>query len=154
MPSRRGKISFTPEEQQAFIDEGWTLQVATMGPNGYPHLVAMWYVVDQGELVFTTFAKSQKILNLRRDAKITAMLEAGRTYAELRGVVIEGRAEVDDDTPETARIMGLVGAKYDGIPAPTDTPEAALKVASKRVTVRIKPVNVVSWDHRKLGGRY
>ena len=154
MPSRRGAISLTDAEQEQFLNDGWTLQVASNGHKGFPHLVAMWYVVIDGKIHFTTFAKSQKILNLRRDPKITCMLEAGKGYAELKGLVIEGEAELLEDIPFTAKVMGLVGAKYNGIPAPTETPEAALKVASKRVIVKVNPVDVYSWDHSKLGGRY
>lgn len=154
MPSRRSEIALTPEEQVAFLAEGWTLQVASIGPQGYPHLVAMWYVVDNGLVTFTTFRKSQKVLNLQRNPKLTVMLEAGRLYNELRGLVIEGNAEIIDDTEETARVMGLVGAKYQGIPADTSSREAQLKIASKRVVIRVHPVDIYSWDHRKLGGRY
>ena len=154
MPSRRSNIALTPEEQKAFLQDGWTIQIASNGPKGFPHLVAMWYVVIDGKVHFTTFGKSQKVVNLRRDPKITAMLESGKAYSELRGMVIEGNAELLGDTPFTAKVMGLVGAKYNGIPAPTDTPEAALKVASKRVVIRINPVDIYTWDHRKLGGVY
>ncbi|MCC7365304.1 MAG: pyridoxamine 5'-phosphate oxidase family protein [Dehalococcoidia bacterium] len=154
MPSRRTQIALTDEERDAFLDEGWTLQVASIGPGGFPHLVAMWYVVIDGKLHFTTFGKSQKILNLRRNPKMSAMLESGKGYSELKGYVVEGEAEIIEDTPFTAKVMALVGAKYNGIPVSTETPEAALKVASKRVTVRINPVDTYSWDHSKLGGRY
>ena len=154
MPSRRGSIALTEAEQKEFLENGWTLQVASVGPKGYPHLVAMWYVVIDGLVHFTTFGKSQKILNLRRNPKITAMLESGKGYSELKGWVIEGNAELIEDTAYTAKVMALVGQKYNGIPAPTETPEAALKVASKRVVVRINPVDIYSWDHAKLGGRY
>ncbi|MGE0599890.1 MAG: pyridoxamine 5'-phosphate oxidase family protein [Dehalococcoidia bacterium] len=154
MPSRRGAIALTEEEQKQVLDESWTLQVASNGHKGYPHLVAMWYVMIEGKIHFTTFAKSQKIMNLRRDPKISCMIESGKGYAELKGLVIEGEAELIEDTPFTAKVMGLVGAKYNGIPAPTETPEAALKVASKRVVVKVNPVDIYSWDHSKLGGRY
>ena len=154
MPSRRGSIALTAEEQEKFLEDGWTVQIASIGPKGFPHLVAMWYVVDDGMIVFTTFRKSQKILNLQRNPKMTAMLEGGRAYNELQGLVIEGEAEVVDDMHYTGKVMGRVGAKYNGIPAPMETPEAALKVASKRVVVRLKPIEVYSWDHRKLGGVY
>jgi nitroimidazol reductase NimA-like FMN-containing flavoprotein (pyridoxamine 5'-phosphate oxidase superfamily) len=154
MPSRRASIALTETERQRFIEDGWTLQVASNGPKGYPHLVAMWYVIIDDCIHFTTFAKSQKILNLRRDPKITAMLESGKAYQELKGWVIEGTAELIDDTQFTANVMARVGAKYNGVPVPTDTPEAALKAASKRITVRIDPVDTYSWDHSKLGGRY
>jgi len=154
MPSRRGQIALTPEERETFLNEGWTLQVASNGHKGFPHLVAMWYVVIDGDIHFTTFGKSQKILNLRRDPKVTCMLEAGKGYSELRGLVIEGEAELIEDPAFTAKVMGAVGAKYNGIPAPTETPEAALKVATKRVVVRVKVVDEYSWDHGKLGGKY
>ena len=154
MPSRRASIALTDAETEQFLADGWTLQVASIGPKGFPHLVAMWYVVIDGRLHFTTFAKSQKVLNLRRNAKITAMLESGKGYNELRGYVVEGEAELLEEPAFTAKVMALVGQKYNGIPVPTDTPEAALKVASKRVVVRINPIETYSWDHSKLGGRY
>ncbi len=154
MPSRRASIALTEDEQKQFMEDGWTIQIASNGHKGFPHLVAMWYVMIDGMVHFTTFGKSQKILNLQRDNKITAMLESGKAYTELKGLVIEGEAEVVPDTDFTAKVMGLVGSKYNGIPVPTETPEAALKAASKRVVVRIKPVDIYSWDHSKLGGVY
>jgi nitroimidazol reductase NimA-like FMN-containing flavoprotein (pyridoxamine 5'-phosphate oxidase superfamily) len=144
----------TDEELTKFLEDGWTLQVASVGHNGFPHLVAMWYVLIDGEIYFTTFGKSQKVKNLERDPKITGMLEAGTRYQELRGLVIEGEAEIIPDNEFTAKVMGMVGAKYNGLPIPTETSEQALKAAAKRVAVRLKPTNVYSWDHRKLGGRY
>lgn len=155
MPSRRTSIALTEEEAEKFLDDGWTLQVASVGPGGYPHLVAMWYVMIDGLIHFTTFTKSQKILNLKRDAKITCMLEDGRAYAELRGLVIEGEAEViDDDVELSMRVIGLTGAKYSGTPLDAGPDEQRRKAASKRATVRIRPRRVYSWDHHKLGGRY
>ena len=154
VPSRRADITLTEAEQQQFLAEGWTLQVASIGPKGYPHLVAMWYAVIDGRIHFTTFGKSQKVLNLRRNPQITAMLEAGRTYNELKGYVVEGTAAIIEDPTITARVMAAVGAKYSGRPRTGDTTEASLRTASKRVAVRIDPVAVYTWDHAKLGGRY
>lgn len=154
MPSRRASIALTDAEQQELLDDSWTLQVASIGPKGYPHLVAMWYVVVDGLIHFTTFRKSQKILNLKRNPKISVILETGKGYQELRGMVIEGTAELLDDPAGTAKVMAAVGAKYNGIPIRTDTSEQQLAAASKRTVVRIHPVDIYSWDHRKLGGRY
>lgn len=154
MPSRRASIAMTDGERERFLEEGWTLQVATNGPGGFPHLAAMWYVLRDGLIHFTTFAKSQKIVNVRRDPRITAMLETGHAYEELRGLVVRGTAELDEDVRATAAIMSLVARKYRGMPIPAETPEAALPAAAKRVVVRIRPDRVYSWDHTKLGGRY
>lgn len=154
MPSRRAMIAMTDGERERFLEEGWTLQVATNGPGGFPHLAAMWYVLRDGLIHFTTFARSQKIVNVRRDPRITAMLETGRAYEELRGLVVRGTAELDEDVRATADVMSLVARKYRGMPIPAETPEAALPAAAKRVVVRIRPERVYSWDHTKLGGRY
>jgi nitroimidazol reductase NimA-like FMN-containing flavoprotein (pyridoxamine 5'-phosphate oxidase superfamily) len=154
MPSRRSQIALSDEEQAKFIEDGWTLQVASIGRNGYPHLAAMWYVVVDGDIVFTTFGKSQKVLNLQRNPKMTVMLEAGKGYAELKGLVIEGDADIVSDNAYAAMVMGRVGAKYNGLPIPTETSEQQLKAAAKRVAVRLRPRNIYSWDHSKLGGRY
>lgn len=154
MPSRRAMIAMTDGERERFLEEGWTLQVATNGPGGFPHLAAMWYVLRDGLIHFTTFARSQKIVNVRRDPRITAMLETGRAYEELRGLVVRGTAELDEDVRATAAVMSLVARKYRGMPIPAETPEAALPAAAKRVVVRIRPERVYSWDHTKLGGRY
>jgi nitroimidazol reductase NimA-like FMN-containing flavoprotein (pyridoxamine 5'-phosphate oxidase superfamily) len=154
MPSRRNSIALTDEEQQEMLANGHTLQVASNGVKGFPHLVAMWYVVLDGQIVFTTFRKSQKVLNLQRNPKITVMLESGLKYNELRGFVIEGTAEIIDDLQYTAKVMSHVGAKHNNMPIPTETPEAVMPQASKRVVIRVKQDNIVTWDHTKLGGRY
>ena len=107
MPSRRGQNEMTQEEQAEFLATGWTLQVASLGPEGFPHLVAMWYGMVDGAIHFTTFAKAQKVINLKRDPRITCMLESGEEYQELRGLVIEGEAEVIQGNPRS-------GARGDG----------------------------------------
>ncbi len=154
MPSRRNMIALTEEEQQEMLEKGWTLQVASIGHKGYPHLVAMWYVLIDGKICFTTFRKSQKILNLKRNSKMTVMLESGHKYTELKGLVIEGEGEVVDDTAFTALVMAHVGAKYSGAPIGTPESQAMNPQAPKRVVVRLNPDNIVTWDHGKLGGRY
>ena len=63
----------------AYLDEQRVLNVATIGPTGHPHLVAMWYAMVDGRPAFWTFGKSQKVVNLRRDPKITGLVESGDT---------------------------------------------------------------------------
>ncbi len=155
MPSQRTAITLTEEEQAKFLEDGWTLQVASIGPSGWPHLAAMWYRVINGLVHFTTYAKSQKILNLKRDPRVTCMLEAGKDYADLQGLVIQGDAEVIDDDPElTLEVMQAVNAKYPNSPMAQAPLEQVRKMATKRATVRIHPKRIYTWDHTKLSGRY
>lgn len=155
MPKRRNAIAMTEEEQAAFLREGHTLQVASIGPSGFPHLVAMWYALIDERIHFTTYAKSQKVLNLQRDPKISVMLEAGDVYSELRGLVIEGTADIVVGDIDLAARVARAGSSRRPAEIPTDPPsEATLRSVAKRAVIRVNPVNVYSWDHRKLGGRY
>ncbi|MCK9487144.1 MAG: TIGR03618 family F420-dependent PPOX class oxidoreductase [Dehalococcoidia bacterium] len=157
MTNRRRAIELTEDEQRALMAEARILQVASINADGRPHLVPMWYEVDdEGLMVFTTYGTSQKVVNLERDPRVTVLLEAGDTYDELRGVSMDARAEVVRDPQVTARTLALVGARYSGRPRPplpaAPSPEADLPPAAfKRVTVRIHPERVRSWDHGKLG---
>lgn len=155
MPKQRNQIEMTPEEQDAFLRQGLTLQVASIGPGGYPHLVAMWYALIDGKICFTTYARSQKVLNLRRNPKITVMLESGRPYTELRGLVIEGDAEIIEGDPQfAAKVSMASGSRRPGDEVAAEPLPQALRAVAKRVVVRVHPVKVYSWDHRKLGGAY
>lgn len=153
MPSARSRIELTEEEQRELLGRAGTLQVASIGANGWPHVVPMWFAEDDdGVLVFTTYGKSQKVVNLERDSRITVLAETGTAYNEVRGVSIEGTAEVVRDAVVTARVLQLVGARQSQRPRPDADPDAEPPAAAyKRVTVRIQPERVRSWDHRKLG---
>ncbi len=156
----RKDITMTDDEVQAFLEQGRTLQVATLGADGSPHLAPMWYVVHDGAVVFRSFTKSQKIVNLRRDPRITVLVERGESYAELQGVMIKGRARLVDDRAFVLLIYGEISARYamvgDSPMALTgDALEAAFgRYAEKNTAVVVEPDTVVSWDHTKLGGVY
>jgi PPOX class probable F420-dependent enzyme len=146
--SRRQQIRMTDEEVADFLAAGRTLQVATIGPDGAPHLVPMWYAPLDGRLAFWTYAKSQKAVNLRRDPRITCLVEAGERYEELRGVLIRGRAEVVEDAQVVQRVGELIYERHRG----PLTDEARAGVAwegRKRVAVIVEAERIVSWDHRK-----
>ena len=110
MPKRRNQIAMTDEEMQAFLRKGHTLEVASIGPDGYPHQVAMWYALLDGTIHFTTYARSQKVLNLRRNPKMSVMLETGTAYNELRGAVIEGNADIIEGDIELAARVAMMAS--------------------------------------------
>ncbi len=140
------------EEVWKFIDERKSLQVATLSRDGSPHLTTLWFAVMDGDIVFETYTKSQKILNLQRDPRISVLVEDGDRYDQLRGVTLSGTADLVTD-PEKVHALalevmsrntpGVSKEQLDGI---------AQKMAAKRTGVVIKPTRIVSWDHSKLGG--
>lgn len=152
--SRRDQIRMTDLEIAAFLAQGRTLAVATNMPDGPPHVVAMWYTLIDGKIVFWTYRKSQKAVNLRRDPRLTCMLESGATYGELRGVQIRGIATLVED-PARVREVGEAiyrrNASADGELTPAHRQIIAAQ-APKRIVVIVEPTSIASWDHAKLGG--
>ena len=151
--SRRNLIHMTEDEIHNFLEEQRTLQVATIGHDGFPHLVAMWYILLNNEIAFWTYAKSQKAINLRRDPRLTCLVEAGEQYTELRGVQIKGHAVINNDPAFVQKVGEAIWERYTG-PLNDSTRPMVAAQAPKRVVIIVKPVEIVSWDHSKLGGGY
>ncbi len=148
--NQRAQVIMTPDEIAGFIAAQRTATLATIGPSGLPHLVAMWYAVVDGQLWFETKARSQKAVNLRRDDRAGVLVEDGLTYDSLRGVAMEGRAVIVDD-PGALRAVGVsVWERYMG-PYTEEVRPLVTAMLHNRVAVRLDPVRTRSWDHRKLG---
>ena len=154
MASKRTSITMTDDEVRAYLEEQRVLNVATIGPSGHPHLVAMWFAVVDDKVAFWTFGKSQKVLNLRRDPKVTCLVESGDTYSQLRGVELVGTARIVEDYDHVLRIGTAVGAKYSVGGASDASMALAAGQARKRLGIVVDVERVVSWDHTKLGGAY
>lgn len=149
--NRRQAIALTPEEQKAYLEESHTIILTSLDRHGYPHPVAMWYLVDpDGSIVMTTFQKSQKAVNLRRDPRCALLVESGRTYPELKGLLIRGKATLDPDTEHVLDLLERVNVKYNQGPG-EGMRELMRGQARKRLIVRVHPERVSSWDHSKLG---
>lgn len=159
-PVARKDISLTDEELSEFLEAGHTLHVASIDADGFPHLAPMWYVVRDGKITFRSFTKSQKIVNLRRNPKLSVLLESGETYDELKGVMIRGTATLVEDRTTVLSIYGAIAAKYRmvggrSVELDDEALEAAFgSYAEKNTAVIVEPLKVASWDHSKLGGGY
>ena len=151
--SKRKQIEMSDAEVAEFLRDGRTMNVATNGREGYPHLVAMWYGFLDDTPVFWTYAKSQKIRNLERDHRITCLIETGDRYDQLRGVMLVGRGEIITDRELVMKVGQSVYERYNGPLTDAARPQIEY-MGRKRVAVRIAIERVVSWDHRKLGGAY
>ena len=148
--NQRSQITMTDEEIVAFIEEHRTATMATVGPGGMPHLVAMWYAVLDGQIWFETKTRAQKSVNLRRDDRITVMIEDGKTYDTLRGISIEGRGVIVEDPDEIWRVGVNVWERYNG-PYSEEVKPFVEFMLQKRLAVRVEVERIRSWDHRKLG---
>ncbi len=151
--NRRSEIEMTPEESRAYLESAKTLILSTIDGRGYPHSVAMWFSVIGGLVHMTTFRKSQKVVNVRRNPKASLLAESGTDYAELKGLMIRCRTEVVDDVELCLDILTNINTRYTGQLHPSFR-DLVRPQAQKRVALRFHPEHISSWDHSKLGGAY
>jgi Pyridoxamine 5'-phosphate oxidase len=150
---QRDQVAMTGDEAAALLAAGRKVQLATNGPDGFPHLVTMYYVLEDGQIAFWTYRKSQKALNLARDPRISCLVEDGEEYFDLRGVLVQGIAHRIED-------IGRIEAIGRGITAVVGGPlaeagadvleEYVARAATKRYGYLVEPQRVISWDHAKL----
>jgi len=102
-----------PERAMEFLQEGTrTGKIATVRDDGRPHVVPIWYVIDDGDVVFTTWHTSAKLHNLRRDGwAAVAVDDEAPPYSYL---MVEGPVDISDDPDELLRVATATGARYMG----------------------------------------
>jgi PPOX class probable F420-dependent enzyme len=165
MPKQRDRVQMTAAEVADMLAANRKVQLATISPDGYPHLVTMYYTLVEGKIAFWTYRTSQKALNLARDPRISCLVETGEAYFDLRGVQIQGTVETVTD-PEAiyqlglaiGNVMGnaLAGASAAGsvaastVAAGSAVNDYVANAARKRYGYIVEPRRVVSWDHSKL----
>ena len=126
--------------------------MATIGPNGMPHLVAMWYGLIDGKIYFETKGKCQKVAEPAarpadrgaRSRPATATTSSAACRSRAPPTLIE---DTDDDEYWAAGIS--LFERYQGEYSEEMRPFVEMMM-NKRVAVRVEPTRVRSWDHRKL----
>lgn len=150
--SQRDRIRMSDEEIETFFAAGRKLQVASANADGTPHLVTMYYAQLDGDLAFWTYGKSQKAVNLRRDPRVTCLIEDGIAYDELRGVTVYGDVELIEDYDQVLAFGMALTARYPEVFGAD--PEAMRpfveQQAHKRVVIRVRAKRTASWDHSKM----
>lgn len=152
---KRNSIQLSNDERRDYLSHAPTVILVSIGRDGYPHAVPMWFVLeDDGCVYMTTYARSQKVVNVRRNPKVALLVESGLRYQELKGVLMRGRADVIEDPELCLRLLLRMHASHSAVPLPADAGEALSAQARKRVVLRVSPERISSWDHQKLGGAY
>ncbi|HWJ67993.1 MAG TPA: pyridoxamine 5'-phosphate oxidase family protein [Nocardioides sp.] len=156
MGGGRDQVKLADDEVRQLLEDNLKVQVAANGRDGFPHLTTLFYVVLDGRIAFWTYGRSQKVVNLERDPRVSALVEDGTDYFELRGVSIEGRAEIVRDRDRILEIGKAVSTRMFGVDSFEALGDVGMrtveKQATKRVGVVIHADRVASWDHRKMVG--
>jgi Pyridoxamine 5'-phosphate oxidase len=148
---RRRRIAMTPEERDAFLATERTCRVATVGPDGTPHVTPMWFAWDGRAVWLYSLTPSRRGAHLRGNPTVAVVVDTGVSYDELRGVELAGRVELVGEHPRRGepcpeveeaerlwalRYLGGQGVPHDG----------------RHGWLRLVPEREVSWDFRKLAG--
>ena len=149
--THRDLLSMSDDEVAAFLDAERRAYVATINVDGTPHVVPLSYVLIDGVMTFWTDPGSRKVANLRRDARMTCLVEAGEHFAEYRAVQLRGRAELDEDHSNSQRVGLALFERANGH-LTTELRDTVAALVGERIAVALRPDRVVSWDHRKLAG--
>ena len=149
----RDQIRMSKEEISAFLNDQLSIQVGTVNKDGTPHLTTLWYTTDSDSIIFHTYTKSQKILNLTRDNRATILTESGDNYSNLKGIMIYSQASMIHGTSNQKKVLEIiekVSAKYNDGSVSKDYLEAMENQAKKRSAVILNPIEYISWNHSKL----
>jgi PPOX class probable F420-dependent enzyme len=144
-------------EVASFLAQERTVICATIGRDGFPHLMPLWYVMRDEDVWSWTFAKSQKVRNLERDARATLEVETGEAYSELRGVMLKCDVTVHRETEDVAALGTELFTRYrPGGPGELDdgVRRMVLAQAPRRVALQFRARSRATWDHRKLAAVY
>lgn len=152
--SPRRDVSMGSDEVAAFLAPARTAVLATIGKDGFPHCAAMWYVPRAGALHMWAYRKSQKAVNLLRDARCGVVVEEGAGYSQLKGVLVQARARIVYEPQAVERIGRLLYDRYTlpatGVEAVEGPIAEIRRQAAKRVGIVVPMARVASWDHSKI----
>jgi len=159
VPKQRDRVQMSDAEVEATLAGNRKVQLATINPDGFPHLVTMYYTLVDGKIAFWTYRTSQKALNLARDPRISCLVESGDAYFDLRGVQIQGTALTITDPDAVLKIGQAIGEVLAGTLAGESggavgaaITDYVVNAARKRYAYIVEPVKVISWDHATLVG--
>jgi PPOX class probable F420-dependent enzyme len=127
---------------QAFLATKDVVVLATVNPDGSPLAMPMWFLHGPASLTMISVDNLKKVENLRREPRVCVTAEAVTAAGEIKGVIVQGRAEFLQDSPERRALVERFLAKYD--------PRLAeywkgRTMPTNRVMFRITPSRVLSW---------
>ncbi len=131
------------EEVAAYLDSrpGWAM-LSTIDEDGFPHTVPLGYFRLGRDIVMGVRDGTHKVANIERNPHVSILLEDGSTMADIRGVMLQGRARIVRE-PGEALQLSREGARARGVPE-SEWPTAPRPGAAY---IRVAPVRTVSWDY-------
>ena len=133
----------TIEEALDFLSTGTrTAKVAWVASDGRPHVAPIWFVVEDGDILFATSAEAGKSRAMQRDRRVSLVVDLEEPpYAFVK---VDGTVEFTEDPDEVLRVATLVGGRYMG----ADQAEAygARNGVPGECVIRLRPSSIAGFD--------
>jgi PPOX class probable F420-dependent enzyme len=148
-------LNMSLDEVRELLAEPHTGVLSTIGPGGFPHSVGIFYVMEAEplELTMWVYGKSQKAVNVRSDPRASLLVEHGEPYADLRGVLVRGRAHIETDPIAVATVGKKIYERYffprTGVTLEDGAAANVERQSAKRVNIVLTATTVSSWDHSR-----
>ena len=132
-------------EIEAFLARPLLARLGSYNEDGTIHIAPVYYLYERGEFLFGTQDISRKVKNIRRDKKVTVLIDT--TDPVLQGVMAYGNAVLDYEDVLSIRVKII--ERYYKSPADAKALAERLTNAWKTVIIRLKPTKIVSFDYSK-----
>jgi PPOX class probable F420-dependent enzyme len=145
-------------EMLRFLQEPWNGRIATLAPDGWPHLTPVWYEFDAGARVFLIVGRERAewVGHIRADPRV-AFHVADDVHAEHTRVLVQARAEIVEGpvppsaSPRIGELTRRLSLRYLG---PSGPAYAEKTFGRPRVLVRLNPTRWRTWTGREWHTRY
>ena len=142
MPIPRAQLRLTDEELGELLATERTVRAATVSPDGWPHVVPLWFVWRDGVVWINNLRRSRRSRDLQNGSNVALCVDTGVDYGELRGVVIYGRFRPAGDEPALPEVKTAFAEKYWG--------RSAIPDLKSHEWLLLRPERIASWDFRKI----
>jgi nitroimidazol reductase NimA-like FMN-containing flavoprotein (pyridoxamine 5'-phosphate oxidase superfamily) len=133
------------DEMEAFLERPLFAKFSSHNEDGTIHSIPLYYLYTSGEFLFGTQDKSRKVRNIKRNNKVTILIDAAEPV--LQAVIVYGEAILDYKDVVSKRVK-IFDRYYMDKERARDFAERLAK-AWKTVVIRVKPTKIVTLDYSK-----
>ena len=139
-------MGMSEQESDNFLSNGRILRVASIGPNGEPHIAPKAYLYENGKFYVQTGPQSRKARNIKANSKVAFSVDVGERFSEFKAVVGRGTARILTNSKFDVEIGKRILLKYFG---DLNSPAAKQLANLEHVLIEITPTTKISWDYSK-----
>jgi len=135
----------SPESMDAFLEGAHIARLATVRPDGRPHVVPVWYLWQDGALYIESSRESQKRKNLEHNRNVAVTIDEFIGGLQYQFVIMEGAVELIDDLEAAREIAARIYVRYVG-EAGMKTPEVQAMLHAHIFIIKLVPQKIRTAD--------